>query len=179
MIYVFAHELPTNNYELLSTFQEHRFDLEQVCKDFREYLDKEGDDRDVVGLIAQERLTLKKEAEMPVQIQKTDADALEGARQLIARILGTTADDIKIQPYRISPDDYHLQTASEFFGVPLDEVTPLQRNFAKWRNFTELYKAETKVAKAEPPIEGDDGPNGPWGTGEDSDDNGPWGTEED
>lgn len=35
--------------------------------------------------------------------------------------------------------DYHLESASKIFGVPLDKVTPEQRKMAKSYNFARMY----------------------------------------
>lgn len=42
--------------------------------------------------------------------------------------------------------DIHKETAAEMFGVPVDQVTPQQRQAAKSRNFLDLYSSRDKIA---------------------------------
>ena len=64
-----------------------------------------------------------------------DADYSQIELRLLAHMSG---DEKLIEAYK-SSEDIHAITASQVFGVPLDEVTPLQRRNAKAVNFGILY----------------------------------------
>lgn len=64
-----------------------------------------------------------------------DADYSQIELRLLAHMSG---DEKLIEAYR-SAEDIHAITASQVFGVPLDEVTPLQRRNAKAVNFGIIY----------------------------------------
>ncbi len=63
-----------------------------------------------------------------------DADYSQIELRLLAHISG---DETMIAPSL--REDFHAVTASQVFGVPLDEVTPLQRSRAKAVNFGIVY----------------------------------------
>lgn len=64
-----------------------------------------------------------------------DADYSQIELRLLAHIAN---DETMISAFR-SGEDIHAVTASQVFGVPLDEVTPLQRSHAKAVNFGIVY----------------------------------------
>ena len=64
-----------------------------------------------------------------------DADYSQIELRLLAHMSG---DEKLIEAYK-SSEDIHAITASQVFGVPLDEVTPLQRRNAKAVNFGIIY----------------------------------------
>ena len=64
-----------------------------------------------------------------------DADYSQIELRLLAHIAN---DETMIAAFR-SGEDIHAVTASQVFGVPLDEVTPLQRSHAKAVNFGIVY----------------------------------------
>ncbi|MGI6027852.1 MAG: DNA polymerase I [Candidatus Heteroscillospira sp.] len=64
-----------------------------------------------------------------------DADYSQIELRLLAHISG---DETMIQAFR-SGEDFHAVTASQVFGVPLSEVTALQRGRAKAVNFGIVY----------------------------------------
>ncbi len=59
--------------------------------------------------------------------------------QIELRVLAHIADDQVMQKAFIDGSDIHTVTASQVFGVPLEEVTPLQRRHAKAVNFGIVY----------------------------------------
>ena len=59
--------------------------------------------------------------------------------QIELRVLAHIADDKTMQHAFCSGQDIHAATASQVFGVPLDQVTPLQRRHAKAVNFGIVY----------------------------------------
>ena len=59
--------------------------------------------------------------------------------QIELRLLAHIADDETMIAAFRSGEDIHAVTASQGFGVPLDEVTPLQRSHAKAVNFGIVY----------------------------------------
>ncbi len=59
--------------------------------------------------------------------------------QIELRVLSHMADDKIMQKAFLDEVDVHSQTASEVFGVPVSEVTPLQRRNAKAVNFGIVY----------------------------------------
>ena len=59
--------------------------------------------------------------------------------QIELRLLAHIADDETMIAAFRSGEDIHAVTASQVFGVPLDEVTPLQRSHAKAVNFGIVY----------------------------------------
>ena len=59
--------------------------------------------------------------------------------QIELRVLSHIADDKVMQDAFRSGLDVHRVTASQVFGVPMDEVTPLQRRHAKAVNFGIVY----------------------------------------
>ena len=59
--------------------------------------------------------------------------------QIELRVLAHIADDEAMQAAFRSGEDIHRVTASQVFGVPFDEVTPLQRRSAKAVNFGIVY----------------------------------------
>ena len=59
--------------------------------------------------------------------------------QIELRVLSHIADDKAMQEAFISGADIHATTASQVFGVPIEEVTPLQRRHAKAVNFGIVY----------------------------------------
>ena len=59
--------------------------------------------------------------------------------QIELRVLAHIADDRVMQDAFTSNLDVHSVTASQVFGVPLEEVTPLQRRHAKAVNFGIVY----------------------------------------
>ena len=59
--------------------------------------------------------------------------------QIELRLLAHIADDKIMREAFISGEDIHSVTASQVFGVPLKEVTPLQRSRAKAVNFGIVY----------------------------------------
>lgn len=64
-----------------------------------------------------------------------DADYSQIELRLLAHISG----DKTMQSAFLSGEDIHAVTASQVFGVPLDEVTPVQRSRAKAVNFGIVY----------------------------------------
>ena len=64
-----------------------------------------------------------------------DADYSQIELRLLAHIAG---DEAMLQGFR-SGEDIHTITASQVFGVPLEEVTPLMRRSAKAVNFGIVY----------------------------------------
>ena len=59
--------------------------------------------------------------------------------QIELRVLAHIADDKTMQEAFCSGVDIHTATASQVFGVPAEEVTPLQRRHAKAVNFGIVY----------------------------------------
>ncbi|MDR0889512.1 MAG: DNA polymerase I [Oscillospiraceae bacterium] len=59
--------------------------------------------------------------------------------QIELRVLAHIADDKAMQAAFLSGKDFHSITASQVFGVALDEVTPLMRRHAKAVNFGIVY----------------------------------------
>ena len=59
--------------------------------------------------------------------------------QIELRVLAHIAQDTQMQNAFISGQDIHTATASQVFGVPAEEVTPLQRRHAKAVNFGIVY----------------------------------------
>jgi DNA polymerase-1 len=59
--------------------------------------------------------------------------------QIELRVLAHISDDSALQDAFLSGQDVHTVTASQVFGVPIDEVTPLQRRHAKAVNFGIVY----------------------------------------
>ena len=59
--------------------------------------------------------------------------------QIELRVLAHIADDKAMQEAFRSGEDVHTVTASQVFGVPVDEVTPLMRRHAKAVNFGIVY----------------------------------------
>ena len=59
--------------------------------------------------------------------------------QIELRVLAHVADDKAMQEAFRSGEDVHTVTASQVFGVPVDEVTPLMRRHAKAVNFGIVY----------------------------------------
>lgn len=59
--------------------------------------------------------------------------------QIELRVLAHIADDKAMQEAFRSGTDIHTATASQVFGVPVEEVTPLQRRHAKAVNFGIVY----------------------------------------
>lgn len=59
--------------------------------------------------------------------------------QIELRVLSHIADDKTMQKAFCSGFDIHAATASQVFGVPMEEVTPLQRRHAKAVNFGIVY----------------------------------------
>jgi len=59
--------------------------------------------------------------------------------QIELRVLAHIADDKHMQEAFIGGEDVHAVTASQVFGVPLSEVTSLQRRHAKAVNFGIVY----------------------------------------
>ena len=59
--------------------------------------------------------------------------------QIELRVLAHIADDAAMQAAFRSGEDFHAVTASQVFGVPLSEVTPLMRRNAKAVNFGIVY----------------------------------------
>ncbi len=59
--------------------------------------------------------------------------------QIELRVLAHIADDKNMQSAFISGLDVHTATASQVFGVPMEQVTPLQRRHAKAVNFGIVY----------------------------------------
>lgn len=59
--------------------------------------------------------------------------------QIELRVLAHIADDRQMQAAFRSGEDFHSVTASQVFGVPLSEVTPLMRRNAKAVNFGIVY----------------------------------------
>lgn len=59
--------------------------------------------------------------------------------QIELRVLAHIADDIAMQNAFTSGMDIHTVTASQVFGVPAEQVTPLQRRHAKAVNFGIVY----------------------------------------
>lgn len=59
--------------------------------------------------------------------------------QIELRVLAHIADDKAMQAAFRSGEDFHAVTASQVFGVPLSEVTPLMRRHAKAVNFGIVY----------------------------------------
>ena len=59
--------------------------------------------------------------------------------QIELRVLAHIAEDATMQKAFINGMDIHTVTASQVFGVPAEEVTPLQRRHAKAVNFGIVY----------------------------------------
>lgn len=59
--------------------------------------------------------------------------------QIELRVLAHISDDPKLKEAFYNDEDIHTKTASEVFGVPKDEVTPLMRSRAKAVNFGIVY----------------------------------------
>ena len=59
--------------------------------------------------------------------------------QIELRVLAHIADDAHMQEAFLSGEDVHAVTASQVFGVPLEEVTPEMRRNAKAVNFGIVY----------------------------------------
>ena len=59
--------------------------------------------------------------------------------QIELRVLAHVADDVVMQHAFTSGMDIHTVTASQVFGVPTEQVTPLQRRHAKAVNFGIVY----------------------------------------
>lgn len=59
--------------------------------------------------------------------------------QIELRLLAHMSGDERMIEAFINEDDIHSTTASEVFGVPVDEVTPEQRSAAKAVNFGIVY----------------------------------------
>ena len=59
--------------------------------------------------------------------------------QIELRVLAHIADDAAMQKAFCDHVDIHTATASQVFGVPVEEVTPLQRRHAKAVNFGIVY----------------------------------------
>jgi DNA polymerase-1 len=59
--------------------------------------------------------------------------------QIELRLLAHIADDEIMRAAFLNGEDIHAVTASQVWGVPLGEVTPLQRNRAKAVNFGIVY----------------------------------------
>ncbi len=59
--------------------------------------------------------------------------------QIELRVLSHIADDKVMQKAFIDGEDVHTVTASQVFGVPQEQVTPLQRRHAKAVNFGIVY----------------------------------------
>lgn len=59
--------------------------------------------------------------------------------QIELRLLAHISDDRTMQEAFLSGEDFHYVTASNVFGVPLSEVTPLLRSRAKAVNFGIVY----------------------------------------
>ena len=59
--------------------------------------------------------------------------------QIELRVLAHIAQDTQMQNAFVSGQDIHTATASQVFGVPAEEVTPLQRRHAKAVNFGIVY----------------------------------------
>ena len=64
-----------------------------------------------------------------------DADYSQIELRLLAHISG----DKTMQEAFLSGEDFHAVTASQVFGIPLDEVTPVLRSRAKAVNFGIVY----------------------------------------
>ena len=59
--------------------------------------------------------------------------------QIELRVLAHISDDEKLKEAFFSEEDIHRKTASEVFGVSLDEVSPIMRSRAKAVNFGIVY----------------------------------------
>jgi len=59
--------------------------------------------------------------------------------QIELRVLAHIADDAAMRDAFLSGEDFHTVTASQVFGVPVSEVTPLMRRNAKAVNFGIVY----------------------------------------
>lgn len=59
--------------------------------------------------------------------------------QIELRVLAHISKDPKLMEAFFHDEDIHTKTASEVFGIPKDEVTPLMRNRAKAVNFGIVY----------------------------------------
>ncbi len=59
--------------------------------------------------------------------------------QIELRVLAHIADDVNMRAAFLSGEDFHRVTASQVFGVPLDEVTAAMRRSAKAVNFGIVY----------------------------------------
>ena len=59
--------------------------------------------------------------------------------QIELRVLAHISDDPKLKEAFFTNEDIHTKTASEVFGVPLEEVTSLMRSNAKAVNFGIIY----------------------------------------
>ena len=68
-------------------------------------------------------------------LELVDADYSQIELRLLAHISG----DEKLRAAFINGEDIHRSTASQVFGVPFDQVTPLQRSRAKAVNFGIVY----------------------------------------
>ena len=67
--------------------------------------------------------------------------------QIELRLLAHIADDETMIAAFRSGEDIHAVTASQVFGVPLDEVTPLQRSHAKAVNFGIVYGISASASR--------------------------------
>ncbi|MGV3494469.1 MAG: DNA polymerase, partial [Ramlibacter sp.] len=59
--------------------------------------------------------------------------------QIELRIMAHVSDDANLQSAFAAGEDIHRATASEVFGVPVDQVTSEQRRYAKVINFGLIY----------------------------------------
>ena len=59
--------------------------------------------------------------------------------QIELRVLAHIADDKHMQEAFLSGEDIHTVTASQVFGIPVEQVTPLMRRHAKAVNFGIVY----------------------------------------
>jgi DNA polymerase-1 len=59
--------------------------------------------------------------------------------QIELRVLAHISQDKSLINSFVNNEDIHRRTASEVFGIPMDEVTPLQRSRAKAVNFGIIY----------------------------------------
>ena len=59
--------------------------------------------------------------------------------QIELRVLAHISGDVKLRQAYVDEEDIHARTASEVFGVPIDQVTPDLRRAAKAVNFGIVY----------------------------------------
>lgn len=59
--------------------------------------------------------------------------------QVELRIVAHIANDEKMKEAFVGNEDIHSRTASEVYGVPIDEITPEMRRMAKTANFAVIY----------------------------------------